>query len=62
MDDEDAEGLKVNQTAQDAMMQIDERRYALPYVNDGREIIKIGANYSSTTNNIDSWAVSRGEG
>lgn len=49
--------LKTDGSTSDAMNQIDDRGYALPYAHDGRQIIKIAANYSSARNNIDSWTI-----
>lgn len=49
--------LKVDGTPEEAMEQIEANGYALPYRHDGRTIIKIGANYSNETNNIDRWTV-----
>lgn len=49
--------LKTDSTPEAAMQQINEKGYAKPYLHDGRQIIKIGANYSNETNNIDSWMI-----
>lgn len=49
--------LKVDSTPQAALSQIEERKYAQPYIHDGRKIIRIGANYSSRENNIDGWEI-----
>lgn len=49
--------LKTNGTAQEAMNQINEKGYSLPFINSGKKIITIGANYSSSINNIDSWII-----
>lgn len=49
--------LKTDGSADDAMRQIDEKGYALPYADEGRTIIKIAANYSSASNNIDSYKI-----
>lgn len=49
--------LKTNRTAGEALRQIDEKGYARPFLHDGRRIVRIGANYSSVTNNIDSWVI-----
>ncbi len=45
--------LKTDGSADDALNQIDEKGYYLPYIKSGKEIIKIGANYSSSINNIE---------
>lgn len=47
--------LKVDKTPEEALRQIEEKRYARPYIHDGRTIIMIGANYSTSINNIDRW-------
>ncbi len=49
--------LKTDGTAQKALEQINEKEYALPFLTSGKQIIKIGANYSSATNNIDAWQI-----
>jgi hypothetical protein len=49
--------FKVNSTAEAALKQIDEKHYADPYAADGRPIIKLGVNFSSSTRNIDRWVV-----
>jgi hypothetical protein len=47
--------LKINSTPQVALRQIEERQYAAPYATDGREIVKLGINFSSETRTIDAW-------
>ena len=49
--------LKTDGSAEEAMRQIDEKGYADPYRHSGKTIIKIAANYSSGSNNIDSWKI-----
>lgn len=49
--------FKFNGTPQEALVQIDERGYLIPYTVDGRELIKVGASFSRATKNIDSWEV-----
>lgn len=49
--------LKTDGTPQDAIDQINEKGYYLPFISAGKQIIKIGANYSSTLNNIESWII-----
>lgn len=51
--------LKTDGSAEEALKQIDEKGYCLPYVNLGKEIVKIGASYSSKINNIDSWIIEK---
>jgi hypothetical protein len=47
--------LKINSTPQVALRQIEEKQYAAPYATDGREIVKLGINFSSETRTIDAW-------
>ena len=49
--------LKVNGTAEDAIHQIEERGYALPYEQEGRCIVKIGISFSLETKTVDNWVV-----
>ena len=49
--------FKLNGTAEEALRQIDEKGYALPFAGDDREVLKIGANFSSETRNIERWLV-----
>ena len=45
--------LKFDKTAEEAMAQIKEKEYDLPYRNDGRRIFRIGVNFSSATRHLD---------
>ena len=49
--------FKFDGTAEEALKQIEEKKYATPFLNDSRRLIKIGINFSSKTRNIDSWKV-----
>jgi hypothetical protein len=51
--------VKLDSTPQVALEQIEAKQYAAPYATDGREIVKLGVNFSSETRTIDSWE--RGE-
>ena len=46
--------LKYDGSSEEALRQIDEKGYAIPFATDGRKVIKIGANYSSEERTIDS--------
>ena len=50
--------LKVDSTPEDALRQIEEKDYALPFSLDGKKIIKIGANFSTDTRTITAWKTS----
>ena len=47
--------FKLDGSAEEALKQIEEQQYALPYLNDGRTVHKIGVNISSLTRTVDSW-------
>jgi hypothetical protein len=51
--------LKLDGSAEEALAQINDRDYALPFAVDGREIVKIGANITSETRNLERWVVER---
>ena len=49
--------FKLDGTAEEALEQINARRYAQPFESDGRQIFKIGVNFSSETRNIERWVI-----
>ena len=49
--------FKLDGTAEQAMQQIEDRQYALPFAKDSRKVYSIGVNFSSETRNIDKWIV-----
>lgn len=49
--------LKFNGTAAEALSQIEEKDYSLPFAIDDRQIIKIGANVSGETRNLEEWLI-----
>lgn len=49
--------FKLNKSSQEAMDQINDRDYLLPYKADGRKIIKIGANFDDKIRSISDWMV-----
>ena len=49
--------LKHDGTAEEALAQINSKDYALPFATDGREVVKIGANITSETRNLERWVV-----
>ncbi|MDE6679745.1 MAG: ATP-binding protein [Muribaculaceae bacterium] len=50
--------LKLNGTAEDALAQINDKQYTLPFAHDPRKLFKIGISFSHKTRNIDSWIIS----
>ncbi len=49
--------LKFDGTAQLAMEQINDKEYSLPFEQQNRKIIKIGANVARETRNIEEWII-----
>ena len=49
--------LKINKSAQEALEQIDEKGYMIPYLADGRKIIKCGVSFSTQTRTIEEWII-----
>ncbi len=50
--------LKINGTAQDALDQINSRRYAIPYATSGKRVVKVGVSFSTETKTVEDWIVS----
>ena len=48
---------KVDGSAQEAMDQINSKQYALPWAADGRQVIKIGANFSTTDRRLTEFII-----
>jgi hypothetical protein len=44
-----------NATAEDALMQIDNKDYAIPYIADHRSLVKIGVAFSQNERSIKHW-------
>ncbi|MCD7938940.1 MAG: ATP-binding protein [Bacteroides intestinalis] len=51
--------FKLDGTAEEAMAQINEKGYVLPFEGDSRQLFKIGVNFSSKTRNIEKWIVEK---
>jgi hypothetical protein len=49
--------FKLNGTAEEALQQIDEKGYAIPYEVGGRKVVKIGAAFDKDERNIKRWIV-----
>jgi hypothetical protein len=47
--------IKIDSTADAALQQIDEKGYATPYLADGREVVRLGINFSTETRNVSDW-------
>ena len=51
--------LKVGSSAAEALKQIDDKGYALPYKAKGKDMVKVGVSFSKEIRSIKDWAVSR---
>jgi hypothetical protein len=49
--------FKLNGTAEEALAQINDKNYALPFAVDDRKLVKVGVNFSSETRNIERWII-----
>lgn len=49
--------FKLEGSAEEALRQIEEKQYALPFQSDRRKLFKIGINFSARTRNIEKWIV-----
>ncbi|MCL1932658.1 MAG: PD-(D/E)XK nuclease domain-containing protein, partial [Candidatus Azobacteroides sp.] len=44
-------------TAEDALKQIDDKGYSIPYTADGRKIVKVGATFDSDKRRLSRWII-----
>jgi len=49
--------LKIDNTADTALQQIEEKGYAKPFVNDPRKLFKIGVSFSTHSRRIEDWKI-----
>lgn len=49
--------FKCDKTPEEALAQIDDRGYLVPFEADGRRLVKAGVNFSSETRTIDGWVI-----
>lgn len=52
--------LKMNKSAQEALDQIDEKGYMIPYTADRRKLMKCGISFSAKTRTIEEWIIKEG--
>ena len=52
--------LKVDKSAEEALAQIDEKGYMLPYRTEGKRLVKIGISFDSTQRTISDWIIKEG--
>lgn len=49
--------FKLNGTAEDALKQIDEKGYAIPYQSGTKRIVKVGVNFDKELRTIERWLI-----
>ena len=49
--------LKVNDSAEAALKQIDTKGYAIPYQTDSRHVVKVGVSMNDETRTIEDWMI-----
>ena len=49
--------FKLDGSAEEALKQINDKQYALPFATDTRKVYKLGLNFSHRTRNIEKWVV-----
>lgn len=49
--------FKLDGTVEDALRQIDEKGYLIPYQSEGRQLVKVGASFSKEERNIADWKI-----
>jgi hypothetical protein len=49
--------LKKDETAQKALEQIDSKGYAIPYLADGRKVVKVGVKFNADTRVPEEWVI-----
>ena len=51
--------FKQDKTSGEALSQIDEKGYGIPFISSGKKIVKIGANFSTELRTLDDWKVEK---
>lgn len=49
--------LKFDKSADEALRQIDDKAYLLPYSADAKRLVKVGINYDSNKRTIGEWKI-----
>lgn len=47
--------FKLDGTAEEALTQINDKQYAVPFATDSKKVFKIGVNFSKRTRGIEKW-------
>lgn len=49
--------MKIDQSADTALQQIEQKQYASAFAGDGRKLYKIGVSFSSETRRVNEWKI-----
>ena len=49
--------FKLDGTAEEALQQIEDKQYALPFATDPRKVYKVGVNFNNEIRNIEKWLI-----
>ena len=49
--------FKLHDTAENALKQIDDKGYLLPYAVDGRQLVKVGVAFDAEKRNLGKWLI-----
>lgn len=49
--------FKLDGTAETALKQIDEKGYLIPYIVDGRQVVKVGVSFDAEKRNLGEWLI-----
>lgn len=52
--------FKLDGSTREALEQIDNKGYLIPYTTDGRELVKVGVSFNAEERNIGKWEISEG--
>lgn len=49
--------FKLDGTAEEALKQIDEKEYLIPYISDGCQLVKVGVSFDAEKRNLGEWLI-----
>ncbi|MEG2067191.1 MAG: PD-(D/E)XK nuclease domain-containing protein, partial [Tannerellaceae bacterium] len=49
--------FKLNGTAEEALAQIEDKGYLIPYTADHRQLVKVGVDFDKSTRNLGRWLI-----
>jgi hypothetical protein len=58
-ENQNAYQFKLNKSPEEALKQIHDKGYFQKFINSDKEVILVGANFSTKTRNIESWKIEK---